>query len=559
MEVQSPQSVQINFNNKIITLHNVKIVKNPKIITIDATQYSNFLKGSPVKLSNGTTATTSPVKLQLPTLVSTKTIVASPPNAAFKTSSIVLNRTPVITMAPALTTNQVVQSMQHSKNFVHFKPSIKVVSAAAASKSPVKLQAFPVSHQQTVIISPPKTSSSFSRPVTSQPKVEFKQAPTISSSKTLIPPTTPVNNKDATLPKVVTSQSQKNKTSPCTITPPAAKRQRQKLEFNCIFCEDIYDDSDFLVEHMKLKHPEKVKLPVEKSVELQIKAEIKELPVVGKPKNEATIPAIAEVSAKLESEFEAENEVRDLLMDLDDTQDTAMSAQTRSDTPESPEFEEHVPVAAVKEEEPKRTSQDQGESCSEDFDYENFEHFSRMLEPICELSCEDDSNDGVQDENEAMRLYREAMEVNYQQNGIKKRGRRKQRKPKPLSNQLENTTSLNGILAGLLENSFLKVPPGPGRGRRKEINEQELELDRSNGVCLFSCNKCDETFKYAGDLAKHVRSHTISSPYQCSICQRKFTHIGSLNTHLRIHSGERPYKVNLTFLSYLLLFNAILF
>lgn len=83
------------------------------------------------------------------------------------------------------------------------------------------------------------------------------------------------------------------------------------------------------------------------------------------------------------------------------------------------------------------------------------------------------------------------------------------------------------------------------------MNEQELELDRSNGVCLFSCNKCDETFKYAGDLAKHVRSHTISSPYQCSICQRKFTHIGSLNTHLRIHSGERPYKVNISTFNYL--------
>lgn len=464
MEVQSPQSVQINFNNKIITLHNVKIVKNPKIITIDATQYSNFLKGSPVKLSNGTTTTTSPVKLQLPTLVSTKTIVASPVNAAFKTSSIVLNRTPVITMAPALTTNQVVQSMQHSKNFVHFKPSIKVVSAAAASRSPVKLQAFPVNHQQTVIISPPKTSSCFSRPVASQTKVEFKQAPTIPSSKSLIPPTTPVNNKDTIVSKGIISQSQKNKTSPCTITPPAAKRQRQKLEFNCIFCEDIYHDSDLLVEHMKLKHPEKVKLPLERSVEPQIKAEIKEIPVVGKPKIEPSIPA-TEVSAKpdaSECEVEAENEVRDLLMDLDDTQDTAMSAQTRSDTPESPEFEEHVPVSTVKEEEPKRISQDQSESCSEDFDYENYEHFSRMLEPICELSCEDDSNDGVQDENEAMRLYREAMEVNYQQNGIKKRGRRKQRKPKPLSNQLENTTSLNGILAGLLENSFLKVPPGPG-------------------------------------------------------------------------------------------------
>lgn len=258
-----------------------------------------------------------------------------------------------------------------------------------------------------------------------------------------------------------------------------------------------------------------------------------ELLVEKKPISLSLVENLEAIKKQLESEIsededDDESEVNDLIMDLEETQDTATSSQARSDTPESPEFEEHFPMVAIKMEIEDPVNESNFD-LQEDFDYENYEYCSNM-EPICELTYEDDSNDGVQDENEAMRLYREAMEVNYQQNGIKKRGRRKQQKPKPL---VENTTSLNGILAGLLENSSIKVPPGPGRGRRKEINVQELELDRSNGVCLFSCNKCDESFKYAGDLAKHVRSHTISSPYQCSICQRKFTHIGSLNTHLR--------------------------
>jgi hypothetical protein len=157
------------------------------------------------------------------------------------------------------------------------------------------------------------------------------------------------------------------------------------------------------------------------------------------------------------------------------------------------------------------------------------------MEPFVELLCEE-CDENSQEENEAMKLYREAMEINYQQNGIKKRGRRKSRVPKvsPDSN------SMNGILANLLEpNVNIKIPQGPGRGRRKELNEQELEMDRSNGVCFFQCTQCDKSFKFAGDLAKHVRSHTISSPYRCSICAKVFTHIGSLNTHLRIHSGER--------------------
>lgn len=60
--------------------------------------------------------------------------------------------------------------------------------------------------------------------------------------------------------------------------------------------------------------------------------------------------------------------------------------------------------------------------------------------------------------------------------------------------------------------------------------------------CLFQCTQCDSSFIFAGDLAKHVRSHTQNKPYQCSICHKTFTHIGSLNTHIRIHSGEKPYK-----------------
>lgn len=199
-------------------------------------------------------------------------------------------------------------------------------------------------------------------------------------------------------------------------------------------------------------------------------------------------------------ESDDESEVRDLLMDVEDEQDSV-----RSSSPESPEFEEIYPTASIAK----------YENDGNGFDYDDYEYCSNIMEPICELSCEDDSGDeNRQDENdEAMRLYREAMEVNYQANGIKKRGRRRKR-AKPL---MENFNEINGILAGLLEETTFKVPKGPGRGRRKEMNEVELEMERSNGACLFSCNKCDETFKYAGDLAKHVRSHTINSPYQvCS-------------------------------------------
>lgn len=630
MEIQQPQSVQINFNNKIITLHNVTIVKNPKIITIDATQYSNFLKGSPVKLGNGAAPTTTPIKIEMPSLVpmhgspigvktnqvmipvngpaaivnkSPTTMPLNGTNIAFKASPVngstltfknnpfVMNQTAVIKQAPKVSP-QIFRTVQNG--VVHLKSSPNVMTTSFGSPTPFKFQTLPmkqqqpvaVKQQQTVIISPPKTPTTNSTPVKFQlkpqatsnfvlaqpptsnvtPKVSVpakapspvfritqpapRVTPAAIPTPAIVSPPAKADLKTNTLKRssskqdppavptrVIISPSQKHKASPGSISPPEAKRPCKKLSFPCIFCESVYDDSTTLVEHMKKTHAETKKETLPEVDKQPPKVETKLLSL-------AAPSPVKSISGKPEPDSEDtdggdddESEVNDLIMDLEETQDTAASSQDRSESPESPEFEQHVPLTAVGKEDQKNVEQEMSEYNEDDFDYGNYEYFSNILEPICELSCEDDSDDGVQDENEAMRLYREAMEVNYQQNGIKKRGRRKQRKAKPL---MENMTSLNGILAGLLDNS-IKVPPGPGRGRRKEINEEELQLDRSNGVCLFSCNKCDESFKYAGDLAKHVRSHTISSPYQCSICQRKFTHIGSLNTHLRIHSGRSRF------------------
>lgn len=518
MEVQSPpRSVQINFNNKIITLHNVTIVKNPKIITIDAKHYSNLLKGSSNGKLNGVN-TKTPIKLQMPSLVPMKTLSSpSPQTFAFKVNQ----PTSLIKEVPKLSPTKLITTIQQPKNgVIQFKPS----PVPSSTANPITLKAFPLKHQPTVIISPPKATiaSIPSHSPSSFPQVKLQLKPTfVVSSNQIKPPT-------AAPTKVIISPPQKNKTSPCVITPPEAKKPRKKLEFRCIFtgCYKIFEESNLLVDHMKLAHAESVRLPkinddTEKKEE-NLTFSPNPVKSVGKPKSQ-----IEESGSENSSNEDDESEVNDLIMDLEDatTQDTAEpeSPEFEKHVPESPSFDHHVPFI---KEEPKSANEEEEEE--DDLGYEDFEYFSSIMEPICELNCEDDLYEGVQDENEAMRLYREAMEVNYQQNGIKKRGRRKQRKPKPL---IENMTSLNGILAGLLENASIKVPPGPGRGRRKEMNEQELEIERSNGVCLFSCNKCDLTFKFAGDLAKHVRSHTISSPYQVKLSTFDIAHL-SMNFHL---------------------------
>lgn len=488
MEVQAPQSVQINFNNKIITLHNVTIVKNPKIITIDASQYSNFLKGSPVKLNNAASATTPPVKIPINQLaLQALTLNQKPLNNSF-----VLNPIPAVKQAPNFGT-QVIRTIP--KNLItQFKRTPVSISSPTVIRSPINLQTLAVKQQKpttTVIISPTKVSTpNVNNPI----KVQLKGSSEAAFSYVISKQPNASNAKQPNAPIAVSQApaavnqakviitTNKNKTSPCEITPPDAKKQCKQLEFHCIFCKDVYEDSNQLVNHIKLKHPESLENKQKEEVkpqkeEIDSKATLKD---VTKPALKVEQPEVEE-----EEKDDDESEVNDLIMDIEETQDTAFSNQERSETPESPEFEEHVPSARVKPE-PVVAAEVVEKSNDDEYDYEDYEYFSNIMEPICELSCEEDSNDGLQGENEAMRLYREAMEVNYQQNGIKKRGRRKQRKPKPL---VENTTSMNGILAGLLENSTIKVPPGPGRGRRKEIDEKELEMDRSNGICLFSCNK----------------------------------------------------------------------
>lgn len=134
------------------------------------------------------------------------------------------------------------------------------------------------------------------------------------------------------------------------------------------------------------------------------------------------------------------------------------------------------------------------EECEHDSNYD----YLGIMEPICEITDDNDVSEG-QDNDELS------------------------------GNEIED---IKTILA-----------QRPGRGRRPDIDNILLEERRQTSKCLFQCTLCDKGFKFAGDLAKHVRSHTLNRPYQCSICDKSFTHIGSLSTHIRIHSGEKPYKV----------------
>lgn len=129
--------------------------------------------------------------------------------------------------------------------------------------------------------------------------------------------------------------------------------------------------------------------------------------------------------------------------------------------------------------------------------------YSSIMEPICELKQADDDTE---------------------KNAITERSNDD-------DDDDEDDNSTGTGTTGIL----LRLPQGPGRGRRRDIDNERLETTQQTGTCFFQCTQCEKSFTFSGDLAKHVRSHTLNKPYQCSICERTFTHIGSLNTHIRIH------------------------
>lgn len=257
MEVQAPQSVQINFNNKIITLHNVTIVKNPKIITINASQYPNLLKGSQIKLpnANGTVGgiTGSPLGSNILTASSLSIAgnVKSPSSIGPVKSVQLSNSTPLKTTSPNSTNNVIKQI-----------PNLGVlqIKSSMGAGNMFKFQTVPVvkSPQSTVIGSP---KGAITNNVGAAPmKVQLKslQPNSFVVSK---PPHTQLTN-GANSAKVIISPPQKHKleTSPAT-GQPEAKKVCKNLPFCCIFCKDVYEDSIALIEHMKNIHPDSVKIP----------------------------------------------------------------------------------------------------------------------------------------------------------------------------------------------------------------------------------------------------------------------------------------------------------
>lgn len=270
------------------------------------------------------------------------------------------------------------------------------------------------------------------------------------------------------------------------------------ITFNCIFCSHQSENPNKLFDHMRNKHPDLCVIP-------QITATSDIIEEIEEP-NRKPCPIVADFDSngnyddsstemdnlssslghpnRSDNDEFIEEEYFEDMSDAEEIRSEEAGYEDDEEDIESPAMEPNSPsfnssdltislVKPIKESSPSQyqllNSQIEETAIYDDTE-ELDDEYLKMMEPICELEEED-------------------KELHYSF----------------LDNQ-ENKHNGNGLK--------IQFPQGPGRGRRRDINETYLE---NQGDGFFQCTQCEKSFPYAGDLARHVRSHTLNKPYQCSV------------------------------------------
>ena len=73
----------------------------------------------------------------------------------------------------------------------------------------------------------------------------------------------------------------------------------------------------------------------------------------------------------------------------------------------------------------------------------------------------------------------------------------------------------------------------------------EIHIKESNNLEKTNkCRKCDYSFSHAGDLRRHLKTHSGERLNKCNQCDYASSQAGSLRRHLKMHTGEKSNKCN---------------
>lgn len=71
-------------------------------------------------------------------------------------------------------------------------------------------------------------------------------------------------------------------------------------------------------------------------------------------------------------------------------------------------------------------------------------------------------------------------------------------------------------------------------------NHEKAHITKKKGQ--FSCNKCEQSFSFKGNLQRHMILHGKKKLFFCKYCDKKFKRNYLLEDHIRSHKGIKPYS-----------------
>ncbi|XP_078663848.1 uncharacterized protein LOC144906975 [Branchiostoma floridae x Branchiostoma belcheri] len=81
----------------------------------------------------------------------------------------------------------------------------------------------------------------------------------------------------------------------------------------------------------------------------------------------------------------------------------------------------------------------------------------------------------------------------------------------------------------------------PDQGAAPVLPDAETQADSRP----FMCDKCGYRATNNGNLATHMKRHSVVKPFKCSNCKFKTAIKSDLVKHLKVHSGLRPHRCEL--------------